>query len=359
MCSRQRRNGKLHPHLLSPFWRSAMAMTDAWVAATAKGKLVRQRVELGPLGAEEVEVQVEHCGLCHSDLSVRNNEWGFSQFPAVLGHEAVGRAVEVGPAAKGVKVGQRVGVSWTAGSCLHCRQCMSGNQNLCPQSTFTIVGHKGGFASRVRCQWAWAIPLPEKLNIADAGPLLCAGITVFNPLVMYARPTSRVGIVGIGGLGHLAVKFAAAYGCDVTAFTSSESKFDEARGFGAHHVASSRDSSAVKKLAGTFDLLLVTVNVPLDWDAFIAALAPNGRMHVVGAVPEPIPVAIFPLIFGQRSLSGSPIGSPVAIATMLDFAARHNVAPQTEHFPMSRINEAFERLDAGKARYRIVLDSDF
>jgi uncharacterized zinc-type alcohol dehydrogenase-like protein len=336
-----------------------MATIDAWVAPAAKGKLVRQQIDLGPLGAEEVEVQVEHCGLCHSDLSVRNNDWGFSQFPAVLGHEAVGRVVEVGPAAKGLKVGQRVGVGWTAASCMHCRQCKSGDQHLCPTATWTIVGHRGALASRVRAHWAWAIPLPAKINAAEAGPLLCGGITVFDPLVRYARPTSRVGVVGIGGLGHMAVKFAAAYGCDVTAFTSNEGKFAEARGFGAHHVVSSRDSAALKKLAGTLDLLIVTVNVPLDWDALIAALAPNGRMHVVGAVPEPIPVGAFSLIVAQRSVSGSPTGSPVAIETMLDFAARHNVTPQTEHFPMSRINEAFERLDAGKARYRIVLDADF
>ena len=336
-----------------------MAMIDAWVATNAKGKLVRQQLDLGPLGAEEVEVQVEHCGLCHSDLSVLNNDWGDSQFPAVLGHEAVGRVVEVGPAAKGLNVGQRVGIGWTAGSCMHCRQCMSGNHHLCPQSTFTIVGHKGAFASRVRSHWAWAIPLPENINAREAGPLLCGGMTVFNPLSMYARPTSRVGIVGIGGLGHMAVKFAAAFGCDVTAFTSRESKFDEARRFGANHVVSSRDPEAIKKLAGTLDLLLVTVNVPLDWDALIASLAPNGRLHVVGLVVEPIPVHVIPLIMGQKSLSGSPIGSPVGVGTMLGFAARHGITPQTEHFPMSRINEAFERLGAGKARYRIVLDADF
>jgi alcohol/geraniol dehydrogenase (NADP+) len=336
-----------------------MTMIDAWVATNAKSKLVRQQVDLGPLGAEEVEVQVEHCGLCHSDISVLNDDWGFSQFPAVLGHEAVGRVVEVGPAAKGLKVGQRVGIGWTASSCMHCRQCMSGDHNLCLQAGFTIVGHKGAFASRVRSHWAWAIPLPESIDVAESGPLLCGGMTVFNPLAMYAKPTSRVGIVGIGGLGHMAVKFAAAFGCDVTAFTSSESKFDEARRFGANHVASSRDPAAFKKLAGTFDLLLVTVNVPLDWDALVAALAPNGRLHVVGLVVEPIPVHIIPFILGQRSLSGSPTGSPVGTGLMLDFAARNGVTPQTEHFPMSRINEAFERLEAGKARYRIVLDADF
>ena len=336
-----------------------MNVIDAWVAPAPKSKLVRQQVDLGSLGAEEVEVQVEHCGLCHSDLSILNNEWGFSQFPAVLGHEIVGRIVEVGPAAKGLKVGQRVGIGWTAGSCMHCRQCKSGNQNLCAQSTFTIVGHNGGFASRVRAHWAWTIPLPEKAKFAEAGPLFCGGITVFSPLMRYATPTSRVGIVGIGGLGHMAVKFARAYGCDVTAFTSSESKFDEARGFGAHQVVSSRDSAAIKKLAETFDLLIVTANAPLDWDALIASLAPNGRLHFVGLVPEPIPVGAISLIMGQRSISGSPIGSPVATELMLEFAARHNITPQTEHFPMSRINEAFERLEAGKARHRIVLDADF
>jgi alcohol/geraniol dehydrogenase (NADP+) len=336
-----------------------MTTINAWVAPAAKQKFVRQQIDLGPLGPEEVEIEVAHCGICHSDLSVLDNEWGNSQFPAVLGHEVVGRVTAVGAAAKGVRVGQGAGVGWTSGSCLCCRECLSGRQQLCAQAQPTIIGHRGGFASRVRAHWSWTIPLPEGLNVAEAGPLLCGGITVFNPLAMYAKGTSRVGIVGIGGLGHMGVKFAAAYGCEVTAFTSSEAKFDEARQFGAHHVASSRDSAAIKKLAGTLDLLITTVNVPLDWAALIATLAPGGRMHIVGAVLQPIPVAAMSLIMGQRSISGSPTGSPVDIATMLRFAALHNVTPQTEHFPMSRINEAFERLAAGKARYRIVLDADF
>ena len=336
-----------------------MATVDAWVAAGVKQKLERRPIDLGPLGAEEVEVAVEHCGLCHSDLSMLNNDWGMTSFPAVFGHEVVGRVVEVGSAAKGLKVGQRVGIGWSAESCMHCRSCKSGSQHLCAEVKGTIVGRRGGFASRVRAHWAWTLPLPEGINVADSGPLLCGGITAFNPIMMYAKPTSRVGIVGIGGLGHMGVKFAAAYGCDVTAFTSSESKFDEARGFGAQHVVSSRDPAAIQKLAGTFDLLIVTVNVTLDWNALIATLAPNGRMHVVGAVPEPMAIAAIPMIFGQKSVSGSPTGSPVAIETMLEFAARHNVTPQTEHFPMSRINDAFARLESGKARYRIVLDADF
>lgn len=331
----------------------------AWVAAGAKQPLVQDVVHFHPLGDEEVEVAVEHCGLCHSDLSVLNNDWGISKFPAVLGHEVVGRITALGPAAKGLKVGQRVGVGWGSASCLHCRQCMSGQQHLCPEWEATIIGHRGGFATHVRAQWPWVIPLPEGLNVADTGPLLCGGVTVFSPLAMYAKPADRVGIIGIGGLGHMGVKFAAAYGCEVTAFTSSESKFDEARAFGAHHVVSTRDTAAITRLARSLDLLISTVNVPLDWGAMIGALAPNGRLHMVGAVVEPVPVAAFSLIEAQRAVSGSPTGSPVAISTMLEFAARHGIAPQTEHFPMSDINRAFARLESGKARYRIVLDADF
>lgn len=335
-----------------------MASVEAWVAAGANQKFVRQDVELGPLSADDVEVEVAHCGICHSDLSVLKDEWGISQFPAVLGHEVVGRVVETGSTVRSLQVGQRVGIGWNAGSCMHCRWCLSGNHHLCSEAQATIIGHSGGFASRVRAHWAWAIPLPETLGEADAGPLLCGGITVFHPLVMYARPTDRVGILGIGGLGHLGLKFAAAFGCDVTAITSSESKFDEARRFGAHEVVSLRDRDAVSRLAGSLDLLIVTANAALDWDALVGSLAPNGRMHVVGAVLNPIPISAMSLIMRQGSVSGSPTGSPVAIGTMLDFAARHNVIPQTEHYPMSQINEAFERLESGKARYRIVLDAD-
>ena len=275
---------------------------QAWVAKAAKQPMVLETVDLGPLGIEDVEVAVEHSGLCHSDLSILNNDWGISQYPAILGHEVIGRVAALGPNAKGLKVGQRVGVGWNSGSCMHCHQCLSGNHHLCPQVQPPIVGHRGG---------------------------------------------------------HMAVKFAAAYGCDVTAFTSSESKFDEAKDFGANHVVSSKDSAAIKKLSGRFDLLISTVNVKLDWDAIIGTLAPNGRLHFVGAVLEPIPVAAFSLILQQRSVSGSPSGPPAAMETMLDFASRHNIAPQTEHFPMSNLNEAFARLESGKARYRIVLDADF
>ena len=332
-------------------------MINAWAAPAAKQELEPFVYDPGPIGAEEVEIAVEHCGLCHSDVSVINNEWGFSSYPAVPGHEVIGRVVAVGPQAKGVAIGDRVGLGWNAQSCLHCHPCLDGDQHLCADAVPTIVGHYGGFADRVRAQWPWVIKLPEGLSPADAGPLMCGGITVFAPLAEFdIKPTSRVGVVGIGGLGHLAVKFANAWGCEVTAFTSTDSKADEARSFGAHNVVNSRNADDLKKMAGKLDLLIVTVNVPLDWRAMLATLGPKGRLHVVGAVLKPIPVLAFDLIAQQKSVSGSPTGSPVTISDMLEFAARHNILPMTEHFPIAQVNDAIKHLMAGKARYRIVLD---
>ena len=337
-----------------------MTEIQAWASHGPKQKLVPFSFNPGELGPEEVEISVDHCGLCHSDLSVVNDDWAISQFPVVPGHEAVGRIVAIGDAVKGLRVGQRVGVGWTAWSCMHCHECLSGSHSLCATAQPTIVGHRGGFAERLRAHWVWVIPLPDTLDIASAGPLLCGGVTVFAPLFDYGiKPTDRVGIVGIGGLGHMGLKFAKAWGCEVTAFTSHESKAEEARGFGAHRVISSRDSDALRKAANSLDLLLVTVNVPLDWPVLLQTLKPKGRLHVVGAVLEPMQIPALALIFGQKSVSGSPTGGPVALATMLDFAARHGIAPQVEHFPMSRVNDALEHLESGKARYRIVLDADF
>ena len=276
------------------------------------------------------------------------------------GHEVIGRVVALGEQAKGLKVGQTVGIGWTAQTCMFCHECLSGDQHLCAKATPTILGHQGGFAERVRAHWAWAIPLPEGLDQSSAGPLLCGGVTVFAPLATFdVRPTDHVGIVGIGGLGHMAVKFAHAWGCEVTAFTSSESKFDEARGFGAHQVISSRDKSALGKAAGSLNLLLVTANASLDWPAMLKTLKPKGRMHVVGAVVEPMSIPVFSLLPGQKSVSSSPTGSPTTISSMLEFSARHKIAPQVEYFAMSQVNEALERLASGKARYRIVLKADF
>lgn len=328
----------------------------AWAAETPGAVLTPFEYAPGPLHPEGVEIHVEHCGICHSDLSMLDNEWGNSRYPLVPGHEVVGTIVARGEQAKGLSVGDRVGLGWYAGSCMHCPQCMAGYHNLCNSGEQTIVGRHGGFADRVRCHWSWAIRLPAKLAHDSAGPLFCGGITVFNPIVECGvRPTDRVGVVGIGGLGHMAIKFLNRWGCEVTAFTSSEAKRAEAQALGAHHVVGSADAAGLKKIARSLDFILVTVNVALDWPAYIAALKPRGRLHFVGAVLDPIGLNGFHLIGGQKTVSGSPLGSPATTATMLDFCARHGIAPTVERFPMSRVNDAIEHLRAGKARYRVVL----
>jgi alcohol/geraniol dehydrogenase (NADP+) len=327
-----------------------------WAAMKAGEALVPYDFDPGELKPEQVQLTVESCGICHSDLSMLGNEWGNSSYPMVPGHEIIGIVEKLGTATKGFAIGDRVGMGWFSGSCLSCNPCLSGRQQLCASSEQTIVGRQGGFADRVRCDWEWLVKLPPTLDPESAGPLFCGGITVFAPIIDFGvKPTDRVGVIGIGGLGHLALQFLNKWGCEVTAFTSSSSKTDEAKKLGAHHVVSSRDSAALKKLAGSFDFILVTVNAPLDWDSFIAALAPDGRLHFVGAVLEPVPVAAFSLIGGRKTISGSPLGSPATVAKMLDFCARHQIAPVTETFPMSEVNAALDHLRSGKARHRVVL----
>jgi uncharacterized zinc-type alcohol dehydrogenase-like protein len=330
-------------------------------AITAKGAALQPfEYSPGPLRDEQVEIAVDYCGICHSDLSMIDNEWGMTNYPLVPGHEVAGRVVAAGDHVKGVKVGQRVGLGWFSESCMSCAPCLSGDHNLCATLEQTIVGRHGGFANRVRAHWAWTVPLPDALDARSAGPLFCGGITVFNPIVQFGvRPTDRVGVIGIGGLGHMALQFLAHWGCEVTAFTTSDSKRDEAMKLGAHKVVNSRDDAQLKKIAGSLDFVLSTVNASIPWDAILGSLGPRGRLHLVGAVLQPIPVAAMSLIMAQKSISGSPLGSPATTAKMLDFCTRHQIAPVIETFPMSRVNDALERLRSGKARYRIVLENDF
>ncbi len=334
----------------------AMPTFHAYAANTAHGPLQPFEFDPGEIGDEEVEIKVSHCGICHSDLSMLDNEWGMSAYPFVPGHEAVGTVVALGDGAKGLEIGQRVGVGWFASSCLSCHECLAGNHNLCARVQGTIVGRHGAFADRLRVQWAWARPLPESLDSAKTGPLLCGGITVFTPFLEYRLPsTARVGVIGIGGLGHMALQFANNWGCEVHAFTTSDDKRAEAQKLGAHYVHNTKQDDALKKLAGSLELIISTINVPLDVPGLLGTLAPKGRLHVVGAVLKPLEVPAFGLISGQKEVSGSPTGSPTALDRMLAFCARHAIAPVTEMFPMSQVNDALEHLRSGKARYRIVL----
>ena len=334
-------------------------MPVALAAQAAAGPLTKIDFELPELAPRQVEVAVQYCGICHSDLSMLDNEWGISAYPFVPGHEVIGTVAAVGSSVSTLKVGDVVGVGWFAGSCLSCERCMGGDHNLCGSAEQTIVGRYGGFASHIRCNAEWAIPLPESLSSLAAGPLFCGGATVFNPLVQCnVKPTDRVGVIGIGGLGHLALQFLNKWGCEVTAFTSTDSKADEARSLGAHNVVNVTRAEDLGAIAGTLDFILCTVNVSLNWDAVLATLSAKGKLHIVGAVLEPIPVAAFPLLAGQKSISGSPLASPATIKKMLEFCARHEIAPVIEEFPMSEANKAIEHLRSGKARYRVVLKND-
>lgn len=333
-----------------------MTTVHAYAATVSGADLEPFTYELGAIGPEQVDIKVEYCGICHSDLAMLHNHWGMTAYPFVPGHEVVGTVAAKGEHVKGLEIGQRVGLGWFSASCMHCHPCLSGDQNLCGAAEQTIVGRHGGFADYVRASWEWVVPLPASLDASKAGPLFCGGITVFNPVVQFGvRPTHRVGVIGIGGLGHLALQFMNKWGCEVTAFTSSANKEAEARSMGAHHVVNSKDSTAMAALAGKFDFILNTTNANLDWNAYLAALGPKGRLHTVGTVPDPIPAPAFTLITGQKSISGSPLGSPATLQDMLEFCARHNIAPVTEEFAMRDVNAALKHLHDGKARYRVVL----
>lgn len=289
-------------------------------------------------------------------MSMMNNDWGMTQYPIVPGHEIIGEIVAVGNAVKNLKVGDKVGLGWMSSSCMSCSQCMSGDYNLCANSEGTIIGRHGGFAEYVRSHWSWAIPIPEGMDLSKAGPLLCGGITVFSPIFLSnLKPTDSVGVIGIGGLGHLAIKFLKHWGCDVIAFSSNPSKKDEILSMGANKVINSKDSEELKSVSGKLKFILNTTNVSLDWDSYLTALSPKGKLHTVGAVLEPMQIPAFSLIMGDKSVGGSPIGSPEIIRIMLDFCNRHNIYPNVEEFPMEEVNEAIEHLEQGKARYRIVL----
>ena len=331
-------------------------MIKAYAASESGGELKPFEYDPGPLGHDQVEIEIEHCGICHSDLSMLDNEWGIAEFPLVPGHEVVGTVSAVGNGVTHLQIGQKVGLGWHSGYCMTCSSCLGGDHNLCANSEATIVSRHGGFADRVYARAASVVALPEGIDMQSAGPLFCGGITVFNPLIQFnVKPTDRVAVIGIGGLGHMALQFLNAWGCNVTAFTSSEAKKTEALKLGARQTIDSSDSEGIQAAAGQFDMIISTVNVKLDWNAYVETLKPKGRLHLVGATLEPLDLSLFSLLMAQRSVSASPVGSPATIARMLDFAARHDIKPVVENYPMEKVNDAMERLRSGQAHYRIVL----
>jgi len=332
----------------------------AYAAKAAKSYLESFEYDAGQLGADEVDVAVTHCGICHTDVGMVDNEWGASTYPLVAGHEAVGTVAAVGANVdpKRLQIGQRVGVGAICGSCMNCEWCESGKQNVCPNRVDTVMrGIKGGFANHVRASnWRFAHPIPDAIASEHAGPLLCAGTTVFAPLLRYnVRPTDRVAVVGIGGLGHLAVQYLAKWGCDVTAISSSRDKEEQARGFGARHFIATKDTDELKQAVGSFNFIISTVSADLPWDDYLAALRPQGTLCIVGLPEKPIALSTFSLLPAEKVVAGGIPGSLVETAQMLEFTARHGIKPMVETFPMNEANQALDHVRQGKARFRAVL----
>jgi uncharacterized zinc-type alcohol dehydrogenase-like protein len=332
----------------------------AYAAKHAKSQLEPFEYSPGELGPDEVEIAVSHCGICHTDAAMVDNDWGATRYPFVPGHEIAGTVSRVGfhvnPAR--IRVGQRVAMGAICGSCQSCEWCEAGKQNVCANRVDTVLrGHQGGFASHVRAaNWRFVYPIPDAISSEHAGPLLCAGATVFAPLLRNnVRPIDRVAVVGIGGLGHLALQYFSKWGCDVTAITSSHDKDKQAREFGARHVIASKGGDELAKAAGSFDFILSTVSGDLPWDQYLAALRPQGKLCLVGLPEKAVSFSAFSLMTSERVIASGVPGSPVETMRMLEFTARHGIAPLVEVFPMSEANRALEHTRQGRARFRAVL----
>ena len=336
----------------------ALRSVAAYAADETGGPLLPHRYQAQALGPLDIDIEVTHCGICHSDLHLIDNDWQTSAYPLVPGHEVIGKVADVGDLVTHLRVGDRVGVGWQCGSCHQCEWCERGDENLCAEMTETCVGRPGGFAERVQVDGRFAFPIPDGLASEVAAPLLCGGITVYSPLRRHARSQSRVGVIGIGGLGHLAIRFAHALGCEVTAFSSTPDNQTEARSHGSDLFVSSTDEAALKAQRESLYLIIATVNHSLDWKRYIQALRPEGVLSFVGALDEPVSIPTGLLMVKRRAITSSPIGGRAAMREMLQFAARHRVGAQVEVLPMSRVNSALDRLRKNDVRYRFVLARD-
>jgi len=328
---------------------------QGWAAFAPRAPLQPLEYPLAVGAPHEVLVEVEACGLCHSDVHMIDNDWRMSTYPLVPGHEVVGKVVAKGEAVEGLSLGQRVGIGWQASACMTCPQCLAGNENLCDQHQGLIVGGKGGFATHVKVDGRFAFPFPENLPV-EAGPLLCGGITVYSAL-RHAGMSSgqRIGVIGLGGLGHLAVLFASRLGNEVTVFTTTAQKAKEAERLGASWTVVVPPGGSPPSPQRRLSVLISTVPYPQDWVAYLNWLDADGTLVLVAGGPEPISVPFWALLGKRRRIMASPIGGRAILREMLDVAARLQVLPQVEVFPMTQVNEAIARLRANQLRFRAVL----
>ena len=343
-----------------------MTKTKAYAALTAGAPLGPYELERRAPGPHDVQIAISHCGVCHSDIHQARAEWGPAAFPMVPGHEIVGRVTAVGSAVTKLAVGDLAGVGCMVDSCGTCPSCAKDLEQFCAAGcAFTYNGTEmdkktptfGGYSSSIVVNDGFALRLPKNLDLASIAPLLCAGITTYSPLRHWnTKPGDRVGVVGLGGLGHMAVKLAAAMGAEVTVLSTSASKAADARRLGATELAVTTDPETWKRLAGRFDLIIDTLSVPHDLNQYLGLVGLDGAMVLVGVPPAAAPVHAFSLIGGRKTLAGSLIGGIAETQEMLDFCGQHGIGADVEVIPVQKINEAYERMIRADVRYRFVID---
>ncbi|MFW9981783.1 MAG: NAD(P)-dependent alcohol dehydrogenase [Candidatus Thorarchaeota archaeon] len=314
--------------------------------------------DLPKLGAHDVQVSITHCGLCHTDIHAIDDYYGITTYPFVPGHEIVGFVSDVGDSVSNLKEGDRVGIGWQGRSCMQCEWCLQGEEQLCMDivRSGTWVPY-GGFSSSIIVDSRFAYTLPDTMLSEVAAVLMCAGITVYSPLQLYAtRPAQKIGIIGVGGLGHLALQFASALGYQVTAISSSPEKKEQALAFGADHFIVSEDQSSLRQLAFNFDLLLCTATNKINWEMLLNTLKKNGRLILVG-FPD-VALNSTDLVAHQLSITGSFLGNRTTMQEMLSFAQAHSIMPKLELMSINEVNEAIQKVKENRARYRIVLYND-
>ncbi|MGO2123274.1 NAD(P)-dependent alcohol dehydrogenase [Glutamicibacter arilaitensis] len=340
-------------------------MVNAYAAPSATEGLVPTQIERRELGPHDILIDIKFSGICHSDIHTVRGEWGPPTFPLVPGHEIAGIVAEIGSAVSKHKIGDRVGVGCLVNSCMECENCLAGDQQFCEQSVGTYGSTdrdgtmtQGGYATHVVVTENFALKIPEGINLDVAAPLLCAGITTFSPLKHWgAGPGKKVAVVGLGGLGHMAVKIASAMGAEVTVLSQSLKKKDDGLKLGASDYRATSDESTFKDLHKHYDLIINTVSASINISDYLGLLRVNGTMVNVGAPAEPLPVNAFALVGGRRSFAGSQIGGIEETQEMLDFCAEHGLGAEIEVISADQINDAYERVLKSDVRYRFVIDT--
>jgi uncharacterized zinc-type alcohol dehydrogenase-like protein len=343
-----------------------MLKTPAYAAPAPKAPLGPYSIDRRDPGPRDVLIDVLFCGVCHSDVHQVRDEWGGGKFPMVPGHEIVGRVQRVGREVEKFKAGDLAGVGCLVDSCRACDPCRRGLEQFCQKgAAFTYNGTEmdrktptyGGYSTQVVVDERFTLKIPAGLDPSAAAPLLCAGITTYSPLRQWnTKKGDRVGVVGLGGLGHMAVKLAASMGAEVTVLSTSRSKEADARRLGALDFANTKEEGTFKKLAGSFDLIVDTISAPHDYNKHLGMLRVQGTMVVVGVPPEPTPVAAFSLISGNKRLAGSLIGGIAETQEMLDYCGQRGIVSDVEVIPIQKINEAYDRMVRGDVKYRFVID---